>query len=100
VSDLCEVLTLASLVVTGTKPKYFEGKAGIPLEQVPQSVQLVDQREMVERGGRSIEDAIHAVLSATAARSEVGGFSSAPQRIREFCHADLGQFRQEDGDED
>lgn len=73
------------IVVTGTKSGDFGAKSGIPIERVPQSIQLIDAEDIIDRGARSIEDALRAVPSATVARNRVSGFAGNTLRIRGFA---------------
>ncbi len=76
--------SLDTIIVTGTKSGFGE-KSGIPLDRMPQSVQVLDADDIIERGARSIEDALRAVPSATVARSRIGGFGGNTLRIRGFA---------------
>jgi TonB-dependent siderophore receptor len=73
------------IVVTGTKTGDFGAKSGIPIEQVPQSIQVIDAEDIIDRGARTIEDALRAVPSATVARNRVSGFGGNTLRIRGFA---------------
>ncbi len=73
------------IVVTGTKTGDFGAKSGIPIEQVPQSIQVIDAEDIIDRGARTIEDALRAVPSATVARNRVSGFAGNTLRIRGFA---------------
>jgi TonB-dependent siderophore receptor len=73
------------LIVTGTKTGDFGAKSGIPLDKLPQSVQVIDEDDIIARGARGLEDALRAVPSATVARSRVGGFGGNTLRIRGFA---------------
>jgi len=73
------------IVVTGTKTGDFGAKSGIPIERVPQSIQVIDDEEIIASGARTVEDALRAVPSATVARSRIGGFGGATLRIRGFA---------------
>ncbi|MDB5714959.1 MAG: ferrichrome-iron receptor [Sphingomonadales bacterium] len=72
------------IVVTGTKAGDFGAKSGIPIEQLPQSIQVIDAEDIIASGSRTIEDALRSVPSATVARSRVGGFAGNTLRIRGF----------------
>ena len=74
-----------TVVVTGTKTGDFGVKSGIPIEQVPQSIQVLDGEDLVGSGTRSIDDALRAVPSATIARSRVGAGASGTLRVRGFA---------------
>ncbi len=73
------------IVVTGTKSVDFGAKSGIPIEQVPQSIQVLNAEDLLERGADSIEDALRAVPSATVAGSRIGTATSATLRLRGFA---------------
>ena len=72
------------IVVTGTKTGDFGGKSGIPIDKVPQSIQVIDDEDIVASGSRTIEDALRSVPSATVARSRIGGYAGNTLRIRGF----------------
>lgn len=72
------------IVVTGTKTGDFGAKSGIPIDKVPQSIQVIDDDDIIASGSRTIEDALRTVPSATVARSRVGGFAGNTLRIRGF----------------
>lgn len=74
----------ATIVVTGSKFGDFGIKSGIPIDQVPQSIQVIDAEDIIERGARTIEDALRSVPSATVARNRVSGFAGNTLRIRGF----------------
>lgn len=76
--------TLDAIVVTATKTNDFGLKSGIPIEQVPQSVQVIDHQAIVAGGARSIDDALRAVPSATVAASRIGTSSFNVLKIRGF----------------
>ena len=75
----------ATVVVTGTKTGDFGVKSGIPIAEVPQSIQVIGEEEIIRRGARTIEDVLRAVPSATVARSRIGGFAGATLRLRGFA---------------
>ena len=76
----------ATIIVTGTKLSGdFGGKSGIPLAEVPQSVQVITDEDMAERGVRSIGDILRAVPSAAAGNSRVAPYQSFSLRIRGFA---------------
>lgn len=72
------------IVVTGTKVTGFGVKSGIPIDQVPQSIQVIDADDLIGSGARSVEDALRAVPSATVARNRVSGYGGNTLRIRGF----------------
>lgn len=71
--------------ITGAKPSDFGARSGIPLAQVPQSVQVLDEEDIVARGASSVEDVLRAVPSATVAGSRVGSGASGTLRLRGFA---------------
>ena len=71
--------------ITGAKPSDFGARSGIPLAQVPQSVQVIDEEDIVARGASSVEDVLRAVPSATVAGSRVGSGASGTLRLRGFA---------------
>lgn len=73
-----------TLIVTGTRTNDFGVRSGIPLEQMPQSVQVIDSDDLIESGARSIEDALRTVPSATVAHSRIATFAGNTLRIRGF----------------
>lgn len=72
------------IVVTGTKTGDFGAKSGIPIERVPQSIQVLDDEELIERGVRSIGDVLRAVPSANVGGSRVSRYQSFGLKIRGF----------------
>jgi iron complex outermembrane receptor protein len=76
---------LREVIVTATKTTDFGAKSGIPIDQVPQSIQVLDDEDLIERGARSIDDALHAVPSAIVARSRIGTGTSNTLRLRGFA---------------
>ncbi|MEQ1780158.1 MAG: TonB-dependent receptor [Hyphomonadaceae bacterium] len=72
------------VVVTGTKTNDFGAKSGIPIEKMPQSVQVVDSNDIIATGARTIEDALRVVPSATVAHSRIATFAGNTLRIRGF----------------
>lgn len=79
-----QTTTTDDIVVTGTKTGDFGAKSGIPLEQLPQSVQIIDDEELIERGARSIGDVLRAVPSANAGGSRVSRYQSFSLKVRGF----------------
>ncbi|WP_082467656.1 MULTISPECIES: TonB-dependent receptor [unclassified Sphingomonas] len=73
-----------TIVVTGTKAGDFGAKSGIPIDRVPQSIQLLDEEELIERGVRSVGDALRAVPSANVGGSRVSRYQSSGLKIRGF----------------
>jgi len=76
---------LKEVVVTGTKTGDFGVKSGIPIEKVPQSIQVLDDEDILESGARSLEDVLRAVPSATVARNRISGFGGNTLRLRGFA---------------
>lgn len=74
----------STIIVTATKTGDFGAKSGIPIDQVPQSIQVVDKNDIITSGARTFEGALRSVPSATVARSRVGGFGGGTLRIRGF----------------
>ncbi len=73
------------IIVTGSRTDAFGLRSGIPLDQVPQSVQVLDDADLIERGVRSIGDALRAVPSANPGGSRFSGSPSFIYRIRGFA---------------
>lgn len=73
-----------AIVVTGTKNTEFGTKSGIPLDQVPQGIQILDDEDLIERGVRSVGDALRAVPSANVGGSRVSRYQSFGLKIRGF----------------
>ncbi|MFD1033289.1 TonB-dependent receptor [Sphingomonas hankookensis] len=73
-----------TIVVTGTKNAEFGSKSGIPLDRVPQAIQVLDDEELIERGVRSVGDALRAVPSANVGGSRVSRYQSFGLKIRGF----------------
>lgn len=72
------------IIVTGTKTGDFGAKSGIPIERVPQSIQVLDEEELIERGVRSVGDVLRAVPSANVGGSRVSRYQSFSLKIRGF----------------
>ncbi|TXH77600.1 MAG: TonB-dependent receptor, partial [Lysobacteraceae bacterium] len=62
----------------------FGEKSGIPLEQMPQSVQVLTDEDIVERGVTSIGDLLRTVPSANIGNSRVSRYQSFSLRMRGF----------------
>lgn len=74
-----------TIIVTGTKfSGDFGAKSGIPIERVPQSVQIVTADDIIEQGARSIGDLLRGVPSANAGYSRVGAYQSFSLKVRGF----------------
>ena len=75
----------SDIIVTGTKQGFdFGGKSGIPIERVPQSVQIITSDELIERGATSIGDALRAVPSANIGNSRIARYQSFSLTVRGF----------------
>jgi iron complex outermembrane recepter protein len=74
--------TLETVVVTGSKSGDFGQRSGIAIEQMPQSIQLLEDDELIKRGARSIGDALRAVPSAHVAGSRESRYQGFSLRIR------------------
>lgn len=73
------------IIVTGNKlTGDFGAKSGIPIERVPQSVQIVTAEEIIEQGAQSIGDLLRNVPSANAGYSRVGAYQSFSLKVRGF----------------
>lgn len=73
------------IIVTGTKfSGDFGEKSGIPLERVPQPVQIIGAEDIVEQGAQSIGDLLRTVPSANPGFSRVGSYQSFSLRLRGF----------------
>ena len=82
-------VALDTVEVTGVKslkPQAVNvgNKSGLPLERVPQSVQVLDAAALGERGVRSIGDALRAVPSANVGNPRVARYQSFSLKIRGF----------------
>lgn len=76
---------LDEVIVTGSKfTGDFGGKSGIPLEKVPQSVQVVDADAISDLGAQSIGDVLRMVPSANAGYSRVGPYQSFSLKLRGY----------------
>lgn len=71
------------IIVTGSKSA-FGVKSGIPLDRLPQSVQIITADEIIERGATSIGDVLRAVPSANIGNSRVARFQSFSLNVRGF----------------
>jgi TonB-dependent siderophore receptor len=84
-----EAVKLDGVEVTGVKslkpPAVNVGnKSGLPLERVPQSVQVLSADDLDERGVRSIGDALRAVPSANVGNPRVARYQSFSLKVRGF----------------
>jgi iron complex outermembrane receptor protein len=76
---------LEPVVVTGSKDEGgFGTKSGIPLSQVPQSIQVIDETEFIDRNIQSIGDILKAVPSATPGASRVSTYQAFSVKTRGF----------------
>ncbi|MCG2840148.1 TonB-dependent siderophore receptor [Sandaracinobacter sp. RS1-74] len=74
-----------TIIVTGAQTGEFGAKSAIPLERMPQSVQLLDSQELIDRGVRSMGDALRAVPSANAGGARISRYQSFGLKIRGFA---------------
>lgn len=73
------------IIVTGDKiDADFGEKSGIPLERVPQSVQIITDEDIVERGATSVGDLLRAAPSANIGNSRVSRYQSFSLTVRGF----------------
>lgn len=72
------------IIVTGSRAGSFGGKSGIPIERVPQSVQLIDNAAINQPDIRSVGDVLRAVPSANVGGSRVSRYQSFGLKIRGF----------------
>ncbi len=74
------------VVITGAKTDggEFGSKSGIPLELVPQAVQVIDSEELVARNVRSVGDALKAVPSAGVGTPRTSAYQSFSLKVRGF----------------
>lgn len=75
-----------TVIVTGSKSSggAFGAKSGIPLEKLPQSVQVLTAADLADRGVVSMSDALRAVPSAGPGGSRTTPYQSFTLRIRGF----------------
>jgi len=73
-----------NLVVTGTASDVFGEKSGIPLEQFPQSIQVINQEDILDMNAISLGDIFTAVPSATAGPPRESTYQGFAFRIRGF----------------
>jgi iron complex outermembrane recepter protein len=74
-----------TIIVTGTRTDDFGLRSGIPIDQVPQSVQVIDAQDLARRGSHSIGEALRAVPSANPGGSRFVDSPSFNYRIRGFA---------------
>lgn len=74
------------VIVTGTKTDggEFGGRSGIPLEQVPQAVQVLDAEDLAERNVRTVGDVLKAVPSASIGTPRTSAYQSFSMKVRGF----------------
>jgi iron complex outermembrane receptor protein len=73
------------IIVTGDKiDADFGEKSGIPLERVPQSVQIITDEDIIERGATSVGDLLRAAPSANIGNSRVSRYQSFSLTVRGF----------------
>ena len=77
---------IEQVVVTGEKTTggEFGAKSGIPIDEVPQGVQVMSADDLTQRNVRSIGDALRAVPSANVGVSRVASWQSFSLRVRGF----------------
>lgn len=75
-----------TVIVTGSKLTggAFGAKSGIPLDKLPQSVQVLTASDLTERGVVSMSDAMRAIPSAGPGGSRTAPYQSFTLRIRGF----------------
>lgn len=73
----------ATIIVTGTKTEFGE-KSGVPIEKLPQSVQVISAEDIVEQGATSIGEILRSVPSANPGYSRVGAYQSFSIKLRGF----------------
>ncbi|HBS32350.1 MAG TPA: hypothetical protein DEA40_11505 [Parvularcula sp.] len=75
-----------NIIVTGRKLSGgdFGEKSGIPLDQVPQGVQVLIAEDLIEQNVRSIGDALRSVPSANIGAPRTSAFQSFSLEIRGF----------------
>jgi iron complex outermembrane recepter protein len=72
------------IIVTALKSEPFGEKSGIPLDLVPQSVQVLTAEDIAERGVTSIGDLLRTVPSANIGNSRVARYQSFSLKVRGF----------------
>lgn len=72
-----------TIIVTGTKTEFGE-KSGVPIEKLPQSVQVISAEDIVEQGANSIGEILRSVPSANPGYSRVGAYQSFSIKLRGF----------------
>jgi iron complex outermembrane receptor protein len=74
------------VIVTGSKASggEFGSKSGIPLDKLPQSVQVLTEEDMKERGVISMGDALRSVPSANVGTPRTSAYQSFSLKVRGF----------------
>ncbi len=76
---------LDQILVTGLKgSEDFGLKSGIPIDKVPQSIQVIGADDLIARGATSIGEALRAIPSASVGNSRVARFQSFSLKVRGF----------------
>jgi iron complex outermembrane recepter protein len=75
---------IGTIVVTGIKSEPFGEKSGIPLDKVPQSVQVLTADDITQRGVTSIGDLLRTVPSANIGNSRTSNYQSFSLKVRGF----------------
>ncbi|HTU45397.1 MAG TPA: TonB-dependent receptor [Bryobacteraceae bacterium] len=73
-----------NIVVTGKTSDVFGDKSGIPVEQFPQSIQAINQENILDRNAISLGDILSAVPSATAGPPRESTYQGFAFRVRGF----------------
>lgn len=83
-AELPTVIVTSSETHVTNGDEIFDNKSGIPLEQVPQSIQVIGESEFIDRNVQSIADVLKAVPSATVGASRVSTYPAYSMRIRGY----------------
>lgn len=77
---------IEKVIVTGAKGSggQFGAKSGIPLQKVPQGVQVVTSEDLEDRNARSVGDALRAVPSANVGTPRTSAYQSFSLKVRGF----------------
>lgn len=76
---------LDQILVTGLKgSEDFGLKSGIPIDKVPQSIQVIGADDLIARGATSIGEALRAIPSASVGNSRVARYQSFSLKVRGF----------------
>jgi outer membrane receptor for monomeric catechols len=84
VAELATITVVSSANQIAKGNDSFGANTGIPLAQMPQSIQVVDQSEFIDRNVQSIADVLKAVPSATVGASRVSTYPAYSMRIRGY----------------